>query len=512
MTTGSGTRRGAVATALAVVASALLLLVGLGAATLTAAPAGAQSVEASLDDDDLGWGETTTLRDSGWAPGQPVIVALYPNAIELARPVAADDGTLTAVIQIPSGLGSSPNYHLGLQGIRPGGGPAAAQVPLTIRGPIPDVAVPDPEVGWNELVTVVGQRWEPGTSVDLTLMPVTQLLASVPVGPDGTFSAQVQIPEVPSSTEYAVVATGQGIDKLFHYRAAQITILGTPASFTVSESTLAWGQTTRVVGDLFQPGSLAKVHLFPDNIFLAETTVGADRRFELDVQIPSGIASSTEYLLVVTGAQANGQLAFLGHQITVIGERPFMEVTDVSSGGTKTLQITGHRFKRGTTAVVTMLPGSERLGEAVVGPDDTFTIRVTVPPDVAGPDPHVVAVTGQGTDGLFAFLGHRIVLGTGDAITVGGAVPPRGLAGDDGDDGPRVARPLRSPLESVMEDLRLEAVQPDDESADELFLALLLLVLMVVGGWFLHHALRSDLGPALERQRVRLRSILPRRP
>ena len=505
----SGPRRAPVLRLLALLLAALAAVGGTGLAWAPAS--GAQQVaQAFVDDTDLGWGDTTLLQGSGWAPGKVVEVILYlPGGRELARPVAAEDGTITATLQIPDGLGSSTGYKIVVQGLALDGGGGYVEIPVTIRGPEPTVRLADTEVGWGESVGVTGLLWKPGTTVDLSLAPTTQVLATATVGEDGRFSTSVQIPEVPSSTSYQLVATGQGADELFHYLPTAITILGQSATMSVSETTLAWEQTTRVRGDLFQPGSTASIHLLPQNSLLGEATVGADRAFDVEVRIPSDLASSRSYQILVSGGGADGQLALLATPITIIGPQPFMDVVDVTSGGQRMLEITGHRFLRGTTATITLLPGSERLGEAVAGPDDTFTVRVTIPADVAGPDPHVVVVTGQGVDRLFAFLAHQITLGTADgSVAVGGAVPPPGRP-------PRplsestIGRPLRSPLESVLDGLRLEGVAPDDESADELFLALFLLLVTIVGGWVLHHALRSDLGEALERQWLRLRRMLP---
>ena len=350
---------------------------------------------------------------------------------------------------------------------------------------------------WGESVGVDGTGWAPGTTVDLSLLPDTIVLGRAEVAEDGTFGGTVTIPEVQAGTHYQLVATGQGADGFFAFVPVSLTIVGPGAVMSVDAETLGWEETTVVRGELFLPSSTAQVHLMPQNQLLAEAVVRADRGFEVVVRIPSDLASSRDYQLVVTGAAADGQLTFLGTPITIIGPQPAIEVAEVA-GPSRTVEVRGLRFRPGTQAVVTLLPGSQRLGEAAVGDDRTFTLQVPLPDEAAAGG--VLAVTGEGADHLFAYLVWEIAPLTGGPVVVdptalGSTIlPPRAR-----DDAPRSGPALRLSLSSLLDTLRPVEPRVDAESGEDVVLALLLLVLAVVGSWTLYHGLRSDLGPAVAR-------------
>jgi hypothetical protein len=492
---------------LVAVLAALGALLGSIAVAGGAGPAGAQQggVDASVDDDDLGWGERTTVHGFGFAPGATVQIILYAGGIVLGEPVAGEDGSFDQVITIPEGLGSSAEYVLAVQG------PSAAgvefgyvEVPLTIRGPEPTMSVDVLELHWDETVTVRGERWEPGTSVDISLAPTTQVLATVTVGGDGSFAAPVTIPSgLPSSQFYEIVVTGQGVDKLFHYLPQQVTIIGLPGVASVSPTELAWEQTAVVRGDRFLAGSTAQVHLLPDTILLAEVEVDSAGHFEVAVRIPTDLPSSTEYQILVTGTGGDAQFAYLPMEVTIIGDRPSVAVTPVS--GRRALQVEGRRFFRGTQAVLTMLPGFERLGEVEIAADGTFSTTVEITDAITGADPHYLVVTGQGADGLFAYLSTEVNLADG-GLTVGGLVRPPGVRPPARE---RPERPtLRDPLASLHAGLRQRPLPNESEGADELFLALILLAFFAAAGWFLNYSLHNDVRAGLARQRQRIQHRL----
>jgi hypothetical protein len=500
---GIGRRRPRRQPMLRVLLAGLLLAAGL--AGPLAEPARAQSVEAFVEDDDLAWGDTTVVHGSGFLPGAAVQLILYAGGEVLGEPVAAEDGTIRHVIRIPEGLGSSAEYRLAVQGPASDGSYGYVEVPLTIRGPEATFSVDVVELHWDETVAVRGERWEPGTTVDISLAPTTQVLATATVGPDGAFAVPVQIPTgVPSSPHYQIVATGQGIDKLFHYVPVTVTIIGLPALMSVSPTELAWEQTTVVRGERFMAGSTAQVHLMPNTIVLAEVEVGTDGRFEAVVQIPTDLPSARDYQILVTGTGGDAQFAYLPQDITIVGDRPSVSVAAVP--GERALQVDGRRFMRGTSAVLTMLPGFERVGEVTVEGDGSFSTRIAITDAITGLDPHYLVVTGQGADGLFAYLSTEVTLGApGDPIVVGGLVRPPGVRP------PKVdrARPkLRSPIDSLRADLRQRPIDAESEGADELLLALILLLFFAAAAWFLHYSLHNDVRAGLHRQRVRLEQRL----
>ena len=73
--------------------------------------------------------------------------------------------------------------------------------------------------------------------------------------------------------------------------------------------------------------------------------------------------------------------------------------------------MSGSLFFKDTKAEITLIPGFERLGSVTVAADGTFSTEVKIPDLAEGYDPHAIIVTGQGTDGLFAFLIEGITLG-----------------------------------------------------------------------------------------------------
>ena len=171
----------------------------------------------------------------------------------------------------------------------------------------------------------------------------------------------------------------------------------------------------------------------------------------------------------------------------------------------KAVEMAGQLYRSGIvpTAVLTMLPGFERVGEVVVAADGSFTATVEITEAITGPDPHYLVVTGQGADGLFAYLATEVNLV--DVLSVGGLVRPPGVRPPP----ERPERPqVRSPIDALRRDLRQRPLDNESEGADELWLALILLLFFAATAWFLHYSLHNDVRAGLARQRVRIQRRL----
>jgi hypothetical protein len=305
----------------------LVLLGALVLAVVTAPLAGltasaddlSATARASVDDSSLSWGQSTTVRGSGWAPGQKIQVILYAGGEVLATPTAAGDGSIVATITAPSGVASSNKYALAVQGFGGDGKYGYVSVPLTIVGPTPSISIASKDLRWDETTTVSGERYHTGATITISLFPENRTLATVVVGPGNRFDATVRIPSgIRSAKDYQVAVSGEGSDRLFH----------------------------------------------------------------LDVI-----------------------------QVTIVGNRPTMHLSSsrVARGGS--LTVSGQLFLKGTSATITLLPGYEKLGTVAVADDGSFSTKVKVPTNAGGIDPHAILATGQGQDGIFAYVTGRIDLG-----------------------------------------------------------------------------------------------------
>ncbi len=306
--------------ALALPALWLVLLLVLGVAV--APPVGAEAI-ASIDDSSLAWGETTTVRGSGWLANQPVNIVLYPNAIALAKPKAGADGSFAASVTIPSGLGSSNQYRVGVQGLAADGTAAQAVLTVTIVGPDATVSVRDDDLGWGDVTTVHGAQFLPGSVVQVTLTPSGQVLAKPTVSGDGSFAVDVTIPSgIGSSNKYYLLVTGSGIDRLYKSLPIRVTVTGPRPTTEVLGRSFAWEEPATVRGTLWEPGSKVRISLAPNLIALGDAAVARDGTFEIEVRIPSDLAASVRYALLVSGTGDDGLFANVSHAITIDGPVP----------------------------------------------------------------------------------------------------------------------------------------------------------------------------------------------
>ena len=311
-------------------AGAALLLAVLLVACVRWAPISAASpaqistnARASVDDDDLGWGESTTVRGSGFGANAPIRVILYAGGKVLADQRANADGTFAFTITAPSSIGSSNKYRLAVQGVAGDGAFGYVEVPLTIRGPVPTIAISDTDLSWGEVATVTGDRYNEGSKVTVSLFPENRMLAETTAGPGNSFSVDVQIPDkLFSSKDYQVVVTGQGIDLLFHLDLLQVTIVGDRPVIDIARVTVARGETVGVRGELFLPDTEATVTLLPGFEKLAVVPIGADGTFATTIKIPLDAFAKDPHQAVVTGQGADGIFAYDSRPLRIDGDGP----------------------------------------------------------------------------------------------------------------------------------------------------------------------------------------------
>lgn len=120
---------------------------------------------------------------------------------------------------------------------------------------------------------------------------------------------------------------------------------------TVSDSTVAPGQTITVSGGGFAPGSTVTISLNPGGIALGTDTAGADCAFSEAVTIPTSVLAGS-YTIQASGTDPSGNARVLSAAITVVagGDLP-----RTGSDNTKPLTFAGIGLVLiGAAAVVTV--------------------------------------------------------------------------------------------------------------------------------------------------------------
>jgi hypothetical protein len=222
---------------------------------------------------------------------------------------------------------------------------------------------------------------------------------------------------------------GVAADGLFGYVEIPLTILGPTPVVSVSDDQLEWEESATIHGERYAPGAQITVSLFPNNTPLAEGTAGSDGSFDIPFSIPTNLFSSRDYQLAVTGQGIDLLFHFDIVNVTIIGDRPIIDVATDQARRGGTVDVRGELFLKGTEVQFTLLPGFEKLGTAAVGDDGTFATTVTIPTDAFAKDPHQLVVTGQGADGLFAYDGAFLAI-DGDTASQPGATVSTLAAGD----------------------------------------------------------------------------------
>jgi hypothetical protein len=310
----------------AVLGSLLVLLAVLAMAVgsttpVTAAPSQASpDARATIADTELEWGESTTVRATGFAPGSTVFAVLYPGATELFRGQPGSDGSVTGTVTAPSGLASSTAYQLVVQGVAEDGGIGYVGLPLTILGPTPLVEMSSTELSWGETVTVRGERYHPGSRITVSLFPDNTLLGAATADSSGRFSTAIMVPDrLRSATDYQVAITGQGIDQLFHFDTIEVAIIGDRPVISLDRDRVRRGDTLTATGQPFFVGTEVQVVLLPGFEALGTVPVEPDGTFTATVRIPEDAFAADPHLVVVTGMGADGLFAYATAVISIDG-------------------------------------------------------------------------------------------------------------------------------------------------------------------------------------------------
>jgi hypothetical protein len=348
---------------------AALLLLGV---LLTVAPArvAAQdqplsaTARASVDDPSLSWGQTTTLRGSGWAPGKTIKVILYAGGKVLASPVAAADGSIVATIQAPSNVASSNKYKLAVQGFGGDGLYGYVAVPLTIAGPTPSISISSKQLHWDETATVTGVRYQSGATITISLFPENRTLATTVPGPDNTFSAAIRIPTgIRSAKDYQIAVSGEGSDRLFHLDVIQVTVIGDRPSISISSSSVPRGRTLTVSGRVFFKGTSVTITLLPGYEKLAKVPVNDDGTFSTKVTVPDRATGKDPHAILVTGTGQDGIFAYNTARLNIGGRPPAGKGANDSAQGVLDGS-TPPTFSEGLTGVPGSLPSQPNLPDA----------------------------------------------------------------------------------------------------------------------------------------------------
>lgn len=294
----------------------------LVASLLGASPATAQlsdSAVASVEDTTLTWDQTTTVRGTGWLPGAAVEVILYAGGHRLATPTVAGDGSFTASVRIPSRIASSTEYRIVVQGPAGDGAYGYQALRVTIAGPEPTFSLSSDELRWDQSLTVTGDRYQPGTEVQISLLPDSIELGRATVDGGDRFSATVRIPSgLRSSASYFIAVTGEGIDRLFHFDNAQVTILGEGPTIALDATRVARDGELGVSGARFAAGTSVRITLLPSFDELGSAPVGPDGTFSRRVALPGDLGAERQEI-VVTGTGADGFFAYLSVDFTIVG-------------------------------------------------------------------------------------------------------------------------------------------------------------------------------------------------
>jgi hypothetical protein len=312
--------------------TAMLLLVvpllGVLVAT-TSNPVAAQdnklsaTARASVDDSTLSWGQTTTLRGSGWAPGKTIRVILYAGGQTLASPVAAADGSIVATIRAPSDIASSNKYSLAVQGFGGDGLYGYVAVPLTIAGPTPSISISAKTLHWNDTATVSGVRYHQGSTITISLFPENRTLATAVPGAGNTFDATIRIPSgIRSAKDYQIAVSGEGSDRLFHLDVIQVTIIGDRPTISISSSSVPRGRSLTVTGRTFFKGTSATVTLLPGYEKLGKVPVNDDGSFSIKVTVPDRATGVDPHAILVTGQGQDGIFAYNTARLNIGGRPP----------------------------------------------------------------------------------------------------------------------------------------------------------------------------------------------
>jgi hypothetical protein len=295
----------------------------------------------------------------------------------------------------------------------------------------PSASVGDSTLSWDQTTSLRGSGFLPGAQVQVVLYPNSVILATTTVNGDGSVSTSIRAPHVNSGKSYVLGVQGQMANGVYGGAQVPITIVGPTPTVSVSSTHLHWGDQPVVSGALWHPGTSVRISLLGSGD-IGSGSVGSNGDFAATVTIPSQLKSATSYQIVATGEGIDGLFHLVNAQVTIEGTRPSMALSTTTAPRGSKLTVSGRLWLKGTSVLVTLVPGFEKLGTFPVADDGTFSATVTIPAKAGGNDPHAIVVTGTGTDGLFAYLLTRLDLGgtapkgttTANAIGIDENTPP----------------------------------------------------------------------------------------
>jgi hypothetical protein len=347
-----------------------------------------------------------------------------------------------------------------------------ASAPADAQTSTVPASVAQTSLGWGSTTMVHASGFKPNARVRVILYAGGQVLADAPAASDGTFSAQITIPSgIASSNKYVLTVQGQAVDGTYGYTALPITVVGPTPALSISDRELSWNEVAVVHGERYQPGTPLSISLFPDNKVLAEGAARADGTFDIEIRTPDRLRSSDDFYLAVAGQGIDYLFHFDSLQITIIGDRPFVDLDRAAVPRGGTVRVSGQLFLTGTKATITLLPGFEVLATIEVDEDNRFTVDVTIPKDAFARDPHAIVVTGYGADGIFAYDSTAVTLDAVASSTAGQPGPTLPLTD-----------PARPTVDRFVDGLLREGAPPQrpDRSNLAIYVLLLMLALLFV--------------------------------
>ena len=269
----------------------------------------------------------------------------------------------------------------------------------------------DSTLSWDQTTSLRGSGWGPGAQVQAVLYPNAVILATTTAGADGSIATSLTAPRVASGNKYVLQVQGVTDAGVFGGTQLPLTIVGPDPTLSISSKQLTWGAHPTVSGARWHPGTSVRLTLSPNTIELGSAPVDGDGSFSFGVTIPTRLTSSTNYQIVATGEGIDSLFHLEYVQVTIVGTRPTVHLSTNRTARGSSLQVTGELFFKGTSALITLLPGYEKLGSFPVGDDGTFSATVKIPKEAGGTDPHAILVTGTGTDGLFTYIPTLLTIG-----------------------------------------------------------------------------------------------------
>lgn len=236
-------------------------------------------------------------------------------------------------------------------------------------------SISDSSVVPGQTVTVRASGLNPGGISLIDYIPDGVRLATVYAGPDGTYSAQVRIPDNSPDGRKQIVVTAIDAAGHYAYLPNDLTVNGPSASARLSDTTLTPSQAFQISGSRFRAGTKVYAVLYPEQVLLGGFTAGGNGSFTANVRMPKDLLNG-DHGIVVAGADAKGGTAYLQLKATVTGGLgalgagdPFAKASAASAAAlasTTTIDIT-------TTTTIDTPFTTDVPGRPSLGPEGTDT-------------------------------------------------------------------------------------------------------------------------------------------